>query len=249
MSVTPARRAAANGVDEGDQFGAQRLGIADRKMPHRKAAVRLEAETFGDLAGQEIAHDIFAASRHRDVARLERRQPVGVDVGEHAAGRAELQQRDVLALGHGARELRLHLHDVGLGEPADQVDIVHGEVNDHADIGHPRREWADPGDADGENVLARDCLLDRGDRRAEALDMADHQGDAGGLRGRDDLAALLDARGDRFLHHDVNLLVDAGERDLVMQMGWGSDGDGVDALGDQFVKPGKGAAIGEIGGA
>ena len=48
------------------------------------------------------------------VARLERREPVGVDVGEHARGGAELQQRDVLALGDGARELRLHLVDLGI---------------------------------------------------------------------------------------------------------------------------------------
>ena len=85
------RGAGAHRLQEGDQLGPQRLVVADRQMTHRIAAVGLEAEAFGDLARQEIAHHIFAAGRDRDVARLERRQPVGVDVREHAGGGAELQ--------------------------------------------------------------------------------------------------------------------------------------------------------------
>ena len=87
------------------------------------------------------------------------------------------------------------------------------------------------GDRDRENVLARDRLLDGGDRRIEALDMADHQRDAGLLRGGDDLAALLDRGCDRLLDQHMDVLGDAGERDLVMQMGRRRDGDGVDAFG------------------
>ena len=122
----------------------------------------------------------------RDVhgARLERRQPVGVDMRQHAGGGAELQQRDVLALGDRARELRLHLDDFGIGEPADQVDVVHGEIDDHADIRHARRERADAGDGDREDILALDRVLDRLHRRIEALDMADHQRHAGALARR-----------------------------------------------------------------
>ncbi len=97
------------------------------------------------------------ACRDGDVARLERREPVGVDVGEHARGGAELQQRDVLALGDRARQLRLHLDDVGIGEPADEVDVVHGEIDDHADIRHARRKRPDAGDRDRQNVLAADA--------------------------------------------------------------------------------------------
>ena len=95
-----------------------------------------------------------------------------------AGGGAELQERNVLALGDGAGQLRLRLDDLEFGETADQVDIVDGEINDDADIRHPRRKRSDPGDADGKNILARDRLLDRGDRRVEALDMTDHQRDA-----------------------------------------------------------------------
>ena len=204
-------------------------------MPHRIAAVRLEAEAFGDLAGEQIADHVFAARRDVHVARLERRQPVGVDVREHARGGAELQQRDVLALGDRARELRLHLDDVGIGEPADQVDVVHGEVDHHADIRHARRERADAGDGDGQNVLAADRLLDRLHRRIEALDVADHQRDAGPARGGDDVAPLLHRGGDRLLDQHVDAARDAVQRDLVMQMRGRRDGHGVDAELEQRV--------------
>ena len=240
--------AGAHRAEEGDQFGAQRLVMADRKVAHRIGAVGLEAEAFGDLPRQQVAHHIFVARRHRDVARLERGQPVGVDLREHARGGAELQQRDVFTLGDCARQLRLHFDDVGLGEPADQVDVVHGEIDDDADIGHPRRERPDPGDRDGENVLARQRLLDGGDGRIEALDMPDHQRDAGTARGGDDLASLRDAGGDRLLDQDVDLARDAGERDLVMQMRGCGDGDGIDALGEQLVEGLERTAAGEIGG-
>src|SRR4029077_19037746 len=107
------RAAAAYGADKGDQFGAQGLVMADRQMAHRIAAVRLEAEALGHLTGEQIAHHIFAARRHGDAARLERRQPVGVDMGKHARGRPELQQRDILALGDRTGKLWLHFDDVG----------------------------------------------------------------------------------------------------------------------------------------
>src|SRR5690349_22354032 len=41
-------------VDERGQLGAQRLGVTDREMAHRVAAVGLEAEAFGDLPGQQV---------------------------------------------------------------------------------------------------------------------------------------------------------------------------------------------------
>src|SRR3954470_19122598 len=55
------RLAVAHGLEERDQLGAERLVMTDRQMAHRIAAVRLEAEAFGDLARQEIAHHVFAA--------------------------------------------------------------------------------------------------------------------------------------------------------------------------------------------
>src|ERR1700735_3209652 len=55
------RLAAADRIDEGDELGAQRLRIADREVPHRIAAVGLEAETFGDLQRQQVGDQIFVA--------------------------------------------------------------------------------------------------------------------------------------------------------------------------------------------
>src|SRR5467141_1428790 len=76
--------AGAHRAEERDQFGPQRLIMAHRQMAHRVAAVRLEAEALGHLTGEEIAHHVFAAGGDGDVTRLERRQPVGVDMREHA---------------------------------------------------------------------------------------------------------------------------------------------------------------------
>ena len=192
---------------------------------------------------KQIGHQIFVAGGDVDVARLERGEPVGVDLGEHAGGGAELQQRDVLALGDRARGLRLDFDDLGIGEPADQVDVVHGKIDDDADIRHARRERSDPGDGDGENILALDRALDRLDRRIEALDMADHQGDAGAARRGDDLAAFLDGGGDRLLDQDMDAARGAVDGDVAMQVGRRRDGDGIDAALDQAVEVGEGCAL------
>mgnify|MGYP006920630455 CR=1 FL=1 len=108
--------------------------MTDRQMPHRIAAIRLKPEALGDLARQQIASHVFTARRDDDVSRLEWRQPIRVDVRQHAGGGAELQKRDVLAFGDRARKLRLHLDNVGIGKPADQIDIVNRQVDHHADI-------------------------------------------------------------------------------------------------------------------
>ncbi len=112
---------------------------------------------------------------------------------------------------------------------------MHGEVDDHADIRHPRRKRPDAGDRDRKNIFARYRLLDGGDRRIETLDMADHQRHPGAAGGGDDVPPFFHRGRDRLLDHDVDVLRDAGERDLVVKMGWRCDGDGIDPLRDQFV--------------
>ena len=112
---------------------------------------------------------------------------------------------------------------------------MHGEIDHHADIGHARRERTDAGDRDGENVLALERLLDGLHRRIEALDMADHQRDAGRARRGDDLAPLLDIRGDRLFHQHVNAARDAFERQFVMQVGGRGDGDRIEPRPEQIV--------------
>jgi hypothetical protein len=81
-------------------------------------------------------------------------------MGEHAGRSAELKQRDVLALGDGAGQLRLNIDDVGSGEPADQIDVVDGKIDHHADIRHARRERTDAGNRnrqDFSSLIA--CLI------------------------------------------------------------------------------------------
>src|SRR4029450_8851737 len=99
--------------------------MADRKMPHRIATVRLEPETFGNLTGEQITNHVLAAGGNGDIARLERREPIGVDVRKYARRGTELQQSDILTLRDRSGELRLHLDNVGIGEPPDQIDVVY----------------------------------------------------------------------------------------------------------------------------
>ena len=80
------------------------------------------------------------------------------------------------------------------------------------------------------------------DRRIEALDMADHERDAGAARGGDDGAALLDRRGDRLLDHDVDAARDACDREIAMQMRRRRDGDGIDAAGASARRASSNAA-------
>jgi hypothetical protein len=149
-------------------------------------------------------------------------------LGENAGAGAELQERDVFALGNRVGELRLHFGDIGLGEPADEIDIVHREIDDHAYIRHARRKRADAGDRDGKDALVADRFLDRLDRGVEPLDMPDHQGDAGVTRCGYDRAPLLHRRRNRLLYQDMHAALDAEQRELAMQVRGSRDGDGVD---------------------
>src|SRR4051812_14122145 len=102
----------ADRLDEREQLGAQRLGMAGGEMPHRIAAIGLEAEAFGHLPRQQVADEIFLARCDVHGTCLERGEPVGVDLSEHARLSTELEQRDVLALRDRALDLRLHLGDL-----------------------------------------------------------------------------------------------------------------------------------------
>ena len=120
--------------------------MSNRQMAHRIATVRLEAEAFGDLAREQVACHIFAARGDSNVSCLERRQPIRVDVCENTRCGAKLQERNVFALGDRARQLRLHLDDIRIGEPSDQVNIVNRQVDHDTDIRHARRKRADTSD-------------------------------------------------------------------------------------------------------
>ena len=108
---------------------------------------------------------------------LERAQPVDQVVDHRAAGQLADRGDHVLvrpaAAGHGAGR---HRQVVLAGHPAGQVDVVGGQVHDHADVGDAVRERA---------LAAGDDLVDVAEltglqaaaqalqRRVVALDVAD----------------------------------------------------------------------------
>ena len=145
-----------------------------------------------------------------------------------------------------ARQLRLNLDDLGFGEPADQIDVVHGEIDHHADIRHARRKRTDAGDGDRQDIFARIASLIASTVGIETLDMADHQGDAGMARRGNDVAALLHRRRDRLLDQNVHAALDAGKREVLMQVGGRRNGDSIDARCEQRARhrrmPGKPSA-------
>ena len=129
-----------------------------------------------------------------------------------------------------------------LGEPTDQIDVVNGKIDHHADIRHARRERSDARDGDREDLFVADRFLDRFDGRVEPFDMANHQRHSGTARGGDDGASLLDRRRDRFLHQNVDAAGDAGERQLLMQVRWCGNRNGIDAVCEQALDRPKGRA-------
>ncbi len=211
-------------------------------MAHRIGTVRLKAKALGNLKRQQIGYQILVTRGDVDVAGLERRQPVGVDVGQHARGGAELQQRDVLAFRYGARCLRLDLDDLGIGEPADQVDIVDRKIDHDSDVRHTRRKRSNAGNRDRKNILVLDRLLERLHRRIEAFDMAGHQRNAGAASSRNDGMAFLDGRSDRLFDQHVDAALGAFDRNLAMKMGRRRDRHCVNALTDEALKIGEGRA-------
>jgi len=58
-----------------------------------------------------------------------------------------------IALRRSARELRLHLDDLGIREPADGSISVDREIDDHTTFEHARRKRADTGDGDRQDIL------------------------------------------------------------------------------------------------
>ena len=194
----------ADRADEGLQLGAQRLGMADREMPHRIAAVGLEAEALGDLAGQQVADDVFLAGRDVTVRALNGvSQLVLMCASTPEAVRncsSAMSSRSATAL-----------------ESCGCTSTISESVNQRIrSMSCTARSMTTPTfDMRGGNGPTRVIAIERmsSSRIAsliawtagiEALDMADHQGDAGAARRRDDVAAFLHRGGDRLLDQHVH---------------------------------------------
>ncbi len=116
---------------------------------------------------------------------------------------------------------------------ADDVDVVDRQVDDHPDLAHARREGADAGDLDGDDLVAVDGALDRLDRRVEALDMADHQHALIRLGRVDHRLSIGHRSRDRLLDQHMNAGVQQGHAQLgVIAVRRGDDG-GVQPGGDE----------------
>jgi hypothetical protein len=88
---------------------------------------------------------------------------------------------------------------------------------------------ANAGYGDRQNIFCPDRVLDRLDRRIEALDVTHHQGNAGVARRGNNGASLGHGRRDGLLNQYVHPTLDAIERQLLVQVGGRRNGHGVDA--------------------
>src|SRR5260221_13538820 len=208
-------------------------------MAHGITAVRLETEAFRDLPRQEIPGHVLPACSNSHIPGLKRRQPICVDVSQDAGCGPKLQKRNIFALCNCTRKLWLYFNDVGISEPANQVDVVHGKIDDNAPIRHPRPKRSNASNGDRKDILAPDRVFDRFHRRIEALDMTHHQSDAGTACGPDDLAPLLDRRRDRLFHQDGDAARNTVECKIAMEMGRRCDRDRIEVALDQFANIGN----------
>ena len=70
---------------------------------------------------------------------------------------------------------------------------------------------------------------------------------AGAARGLDDFATLFDRGCDRLFHHDVDATVNAGQRDIAMEVGRRRNRDRIDIALDQFADIGNSDAAQRTG--
>ena len=97
------------------------------------------------------------------------------------------------------------------GDPAQDVDVVGGQVDGHADVADPGRERAGPparDGVDGRQPARGQQAAELEDRRVEALDVADLDGHAPGAGRGDDPERLLDRAGQRLLDEDGDAALD-----------------------------------------
>ncbi len=140
---------------------------------------------------------------------LRRRQPVDDRVEADSALQPAGDEHEVLVLAaHAVLGLRRQAVDRRAAEPADEVEVVRREVLHDADVAHAVGERPDALGRDQEDVAelpvtrrARAASISAGLQRSTCPTAARTPAAS---HGADDLAALLDGRGERLLDQQVH---------------------------------------------
>ena len=149
------RRLAAHGGHKGLQFRLQRLLAADGEAHHLPLAdpaqdverapqlARLGVLVKIEVLGQVVDQEHAPLAQDHDLAHLGRRQPVDFQRPGHGARKAQQRQQQILVIGVDAPlRFRKHADGVAAGQEAHDVDVVGGQVDDHAHVAYARREGA-----------------------------------------------------------------------------------------------------------
>ena len=211
----------------------ERLGVRDRQLGDlagecrgvsadhlRVADVRSgERQPLGQVV--ELEHALLPD--HDQLASLRRGQPVDVEHPGRPGREVEQPEEQVLVIGVLALgELGEHAGRSLAGDPRQDVDVVGGEVDGHADVADPGRERAGPAADDGihgAQPAGAEQSAELEDRGVEPLHVADLDGHAP-VRGRvHDPERIVDRPGERLLDEDRDAALDRGERQRQVGVG------------------------------
>jgi len=202
---------------------AHDLTLHDRPRVLCRSRLRrkLRVCVVGQLLGQVVADKHPPLAQHGQFANLRRRQPVHLKNAQDSA--LELQERveDVLVVGMdpllGLGVQPLH---ISAGEMTHDVEVMRGEVDDHADVADASRERPEPPRLDLKNpadLAECDASLQLSDRRVETLDVADRKHAIGAPRRSQKLAALFEVGRDRLLDEDMEAALQHREAGFEME--------------------------------
>jgi hypothetical protein len=104
---------------------------------------------------------------------------------------------------------------------------VDHQVEHHVDVERAGGELTDAVNLEVDGV--GDVRAERGERRVEAFEVADHECGPPAAGGRDHLVGLGERARDRLLHQHVDARFEQGDRDLGMRLGWHGEADGLDS--------------------
>src|SRR5262249_180334 len=149
--------------------------------------------------------------------------PVDVELDDSVVVEAHQRRQHVLVVSVNA--LGRFGEDANWLRPeqiAGDIDVVRGQVDDHAHVPNPGWERTKPSGVQAEHagqLVAWQQLTQRDDSRVEALDVSDGYQPLVSLRLVDDLPGLLAVGGDRLLDEYMRASADAVDRQFTVQAG------------------------------